>query len=705
MGANLPWVREGLGAAGARSRGEQVGGAAVVAAVEAVADEGEQGPDAVVQVVAVQGLLAGQAHHFEVAQVLQAVALAVRLRIDRGVAEVGPRLDVEQEQQAVHVAQGFEAEPPGEGVVGAVVEPVLENLAQVADRLVADQLDGFAEGVLQVLGDREGVLVAVVVQVVEQASAAAAAGLRRQQAVAVQQGGGGLQGGVLAAAEDLVEVEAQQPVVGPLAALDQQQAAVGEHQHPARRAFLAEDAAGEDVVPGLAKEGLGRRRLAVELEAVGLEGERVFTLGFAPGVRIQDAEDEELGGGGAGGSGSGGAGAGGGVRGVGVGGTGVPGTGGGGTDGAGAGAGGGARGVGAGGTGVPGTGGGGTGGAAADAAAGADSGAGGETRGAEDGGFGAVFQEVVARLPVAAVAERGKEPPEPAALQLQAAFGAALALELAAKAHVFGGEGAQLAVGGSGVGGGGVRARVFRARRSRDVPDVREGRGARRGSGGGFAPALHGLPDVAREDLGQVVVAVELVLVVDAGEGGGGLGGGSGHGIGPDRTGSVRRGRRVHPGVGRQLRDAPEFGDVVGDQGQIERQRMGGDPQIVRSDWLAGRRQIRTYPAVTTRHPDIHFHDLDSRQPMFQSRPILRYASRALHAPFELAEHHHGDAAVSKGQPGRKSPGPRHCVYADVRVEHCLQSNDSLSSGGRGVCRSSSIAATKSSPTCGAFRR
>ena len=335
-----------------------------------------------VQVVAVQGLLAGQAYHFEVAQVLQAVALAVRLRIDRGVAEVGPRLDVEQEQQAVHVAQGFEAELSGEVVVGAVVEPVLEDLAQVADRLVADQLDGFAEGVLQVLGDREGVLVAVVVQVVEQASAAAAAGLRRQQAVAVQQGGGGLQGGVLAAAEDLVEVEAQQPVVGPLAALDQQQAAVGEHQHPARRAFLAEDAAGEDVVPGLAKEGLGRRRLAVELEAVGLEGERVFTLGFAPGVRIQDAEDEELGGGVVGGSGSGGAG----------GGASAAGTGGGGTDGAGAGAGGGVRGVGAGGTGVPGTGGGGTGGAAADAAAGADSGAGGEARGAEDGGFGAVFQ-------------------------------------------------------------------------------------------------------------------------------------------------------------------------------------------------------------------------------------------------------------------------------------------------------------------------
>ena len=453
---------------------------------------------------------------------LQAVALAVRLRIDRGVAEVGPRLDVEQEQQAVHVAQGFEAEPPGEVVVGAVVEPVLENLAQVADRLVADQLDGFAERVLEILGDREGVLVAVVVQVVEQASAAATAGLRRQQAVAVQQGGGGLQGGVLAAAEDLVE--AQQPVVGPLAALDQQQAAVGEHQHPARRAFLAEDAAGEDVVPGLAKEGLGRRRLAVELEAVGLEGERVFTLGFASGVRIQDAEDEELGGGVVGGSGSGGAGAGGGggagggasaagtggggtdaggagagggARGVGAGGTGVPGTGGGGTEVGGAGAGGGVRGVGAGGTGVPGTGGGGTGGAAADAAAGADSGASGEARGAEHGGFGAVFQEVVARLPVAAVAERGKEPPEPAALQLQAAFGAALALELAAKAHVFGGEGAQLAVGGSGVGGGGVCARVFRARRSRDVPGVRGGRGARgvpgvrggRGARGVPAPA------------------------------------------------------------------------------------------------------------------------------------------------------------------------------------------------------------------------
>ena len=158
----------------------------------------------------------------------------------------------------------------------------------------------------------------------------------------VEQGGGGLQGVILAAAEDLVEVEAQQPVVDPLAAFDQQQPAEGERQHPARRTLLAEDAAGEDVVPGLAEEGFGRRRLAVELEAAGLEGERVFALG----VRVEH----------------------------------------------------------------------------------------------------------------------------------------------------------------------------------------------------GFAPALHGLPDVTREDLGQVGVAVELVLVVDAGEGGGGLGGGSGggHGIGPDRTGSAQ---------------------------------------------------------------------------------------------------------------------------------------------------------------------
>ena len=141
----------------------------VVRAVEALPNQAEQLPDAVVQVVAVQGFRAGQPHQLQVPQALQAVALAVRLRVQGRVAEFRARLDVEQEQQAVHVAQGLQAELLGQLLVGTVVELVLGDFAQVADGFVADQFDALAQGVLQVFGNGEGVLVAVVVQAVEQA--------------------------------------------------------------------------------------------------------------------------------------------------------------------------------------------------------------------------------------------------------------------------------------------------------------------------------------------------------------------------------------------------------------------------------------------------------------------------------------------------------------------------------------------------------
>ena len=125
-------------------RRQQIGGATPPGAVEAVPDQAEQRPDGMVQVVAVQRLLAGQAHQLQVAQVFQAVALAVGLGVERRVAEIRTCLDVEEEQKPVHVAQAFQSELSGERVVGAFVQLVLEHLAQVADGLVADQLDRFA---------------------------------------------------------------------------------------------------------------------------------------------------------------------------------------------------------------------------------------------------------------------------------------------------------------------------------------------------------------------------------------------------------------------------------------------------------------------------------------------------------------------------------------------------------------------------------
>ena len=394
-------------------RGPALGEEVAAGALEAVADQPEQGLDAVVQVVAVQGLLAGQAHHLQVAQPFQAVALAVRLGLDRRVAEVGPRLDVEQEQQPVHVAQGLEAELAGQRFVEPV-DAVPGDLAEIPDRLVADQLDRFAQRVLQILGDRERVLVAVVVQAVEQARA-----LLGQQAFAVQQGGGGLQRVVLAASEHVVEVEAQQPVVGPLAALDQDHVARGEQDDPARRMRLAEDAAGDDVAPALPKQRLGRRRLAVVLGGMGLEVERVFVLasGAVVGAENQQGDGAVL------------------------------------------------------------------------------------APGEQHRHLVAILEEVIVGL--VPVAEGVEELGEPPALALDPRLVPSLVRKLAAELEVVAGEGSQRLVRGSGPGA----------------------RAARRF--GRIAPARDGVADVPGEDLGEVVVAVELVLVVDSGERGRSVG----HGV------------------------------------------------------------------------------------------------------------------------------------------------------------------------------
>ena len=249
--------------------------------------------------------------------------------------------------------------------------------------------------------------VAVVVQAVEQAHA-----FGGHEALAVQEGGGRLQGGRLAPAQDVVEDKTEQAVVGPLAAFKQQDLARREEHHPARWMALAEDAARDDVVPGLLQDGLRRRGLSVVLRAVRAEGEGIFVVS----VRIVGAEDEKL------------------------------------------------RGA------LP------------------------DPGGVQHGHLVAalVVQPVVRGLE--AVAEGRQQLAEPFALQANAGPVPALVAEPLPELEVGMGEGTQGLVG-----------------RSRSVCGLR----------GGLAPAGGGGLDVVGEQLGEVVVAVELVLVLDAGEGGG----------------------------------------------------------------------------------------------------------------------------------------------------------------------------------------
>ena len=90
------------------------------------------------------------------------------------------------------------------------------------------------------------------------------------------------------AREDVVHVEPQQPVVRPLPAFEQQHAAAGEDEQPARGMVLGEQPAGDDGFPRLVQYRFRRRRFAVELEGVGLEAERVFA--FVGGIERAEGE-------------------------------------------------------------------------------------------------------------------------------------------------------------------------------------------------------------------------------------------------------------------------------------------------------------------------------------------------------------------------------------------------------------------------------
>ncbi|MFD2379341.1 hypothetical protein ACFSTJ_20200 [Ottowia pentelensis] len=118
---------------------------------------------------------------------------------------------------------------------------------ELAGGLVAQQFNGFAQGVFQVLADTKGVFVGVFVQALQQAAALAGG-----QAVFVQQRGAGLEGVGVFAVEDVGPGKAQGAVVGPFVAVEQQPFIQAQQQHVARGLVGAEDGVTQQVGPGLA---------------------------------------------------------------------------------------------------------------------------------------------------------------------------------------------------------------------------------------------------------------------------------------------------------------------------------------------------------------------------------------------------------------------------------------------------------------------
>ena len=265
---------QGEGVAGALGQVPQAGLGRQAATLGHQSEQAAQGD---IEVLALPGPRVGQGPELQVAQALQAVALEVDLALlDGHVAQLGAGLDVEEEQQPIDQAQAFQAQVGGVELVLAAEKALLGRgglLAQLDGGLVAQQFDGLAQGVFQVLADAEGVLVGVVVQAFEQAGAFAGG-----QAVLVQQDGAGLEGVGVLAVEDVGPGKAQGAVVGPLVAVEQQPLVQPQQQDKARRLVGAEDGLRQQFGPGQVAHALGPGLVAV-MEGGELVVEQVLALG------------------------------------------------------------------------------------------------------------------------------------------------------------------------------------------------------------------------------------------------------------------------------------------------------------------------------------------------------------------------------------------------------------------------------------------
>ena len=170
----------------------------------ALPDHLEQPVEGITDVGALFVFFAAELGGVHLPQAFKAVAQAVDIAAHRRIAQVWPALDVEEEQQPVHVPEAFERQLIG---VGFAFEHAFALLFAPVDRLVADQLDRLAQGVLEITTHLIGVLVAVLIQFIEIGGAAIAwAGV-----LSVQQGCRGQQRIRVVVPQQRVELKAQQP--------------------------------------------------------------------------------------------------------------------------------------------------------------------------------------------------------------------------------------------------------------------------------------------------------------------------------------------------------------------------------------------------------------------------------------------------------------------------------------------------------------
>src|SRR5664280_2069594 len=93
---------------------------------------------------AVSRLFSRQVQLFQATQALQAVALSVGVFANGGIAKLRPRLDVEKEQQSIHIPKTVARQLLGKLFIFALVakDLLLSDLTEVLNSGIAQALNG-----------------------------------------------------------------------------------------------------------------------------------------------------------------------------------------------------------------------------------------------------------------------------------------------------------------------------------------------------------------------------------------------------------------------------------------------------------------------------------------------------------------------------------------------------------------------------------
>ena len=144
----------------------------------------------------------------------------IGMAFHRNKAQLRAGLNIEKKQEAVHIPQAFQGKL---SLVQLILKYALFKFFSLKEhRLITQQLDGIAQGILQILGHPESMFVGIFIQSVQKGQS-----VFRNQGVPVEKRGHGFQSGGFPAAENFIQVKAEKAFAVPLCSVNEHQLVQG----------------------------------------------------------------------------------------------------------------------------------------------------------------------------------------------------------------------------------------------------------------------------------------------------------------------------------------------------------------------------------------------------------------------------------------------------------------------------------------------